>query len=66
MTQRLWLIRLGKYGENEMAALNNGDCVTGWALGDLSNATGRDAIYKIVETAYPNQKAGTLKIGPFS
>jgi len=61
MTQKLWLIRLGKYGENEMAALDTGDCVTGWTLDDLSNATDRDAIYEIVETAYPDRKAGTLK-----
>lgn len=61
MTQQLWLVRLGKYGENETEALNTGDLVTGWDVGDLGNATNRNAISEIVEASYPNCKAGTLK-----
>ena len=58
---RLWLVRLGKFGEQEARALDSGDLVTGWEVDDLTDATSREAIGRIVEGAYPERKSGTLK-----
>jgi hypothetical protein len=58
---RSWLIRLGKFGEQESHALETGELATGWIIGDLMTAHTREAIYEAVERAYPNEKSGTIK-----
>lgn len=58
---RLWMIRLGKFGEQEAHALDTGELVTGWTLGDISNAASREQILPALQQAYPDEKAGTLQ-----
>lgn len=58
---RLWMIRLGKFGEQELHALETGELVTGWNLGDISGAESREAILPVLKAAYADQKPGTLK-----
>jgi restriction system protein len=57
---RLWMIRLGKFGEQEQHALETGELVTGWTLPDMSAAGSRDAILPLLQAAYPTEKPGTL------
>jgi restriction system protein len=57
---RLWLIRLGKYGEQEEHALATGELVIGWSLAGLAKARSREAILPLVAEAYPDEKQGTL------
>lgn len=57
---RLWMVRLGKFGEQEANALESGELVTGWHVGDLTSAQSREAILPILELAYPDEKVGTL------
>jgi len=57
---RVWLVRLGKFGEFEAHALAHGELVTGWTLGDISAAAGRDDILAKLTEADPDQKPGTL------
>lgn len=74
---RLWLVRLGKHGEQEPHALETGELVLGFQFGDLTDAKDRDAILRIIETASPetnpkrqlnfaaqlNQFCNTMQIG---
>lgn len=57
---RSWLVRLGKFGEQETHALETGELVTGWQLDDISGATDRHQIFAKVQEANPDQKPGTL------
>ena len=41
---RLWMIRLGKFGEQEAHALETGELMTGWNMPDISDADTRAAI----------------------
>ena len=41
--RRLWLVRLGKHGEQEAHALETGELVLGFQFGDLTAAKGREA-----------------------
>ncbi len=59
--KRLWLVRLGKFGEQEAHALATGELVTGWDVGDLGPATDREAVLRLLEEAYPDEKSGTLQ-----
>ena len=59
--KRLWLVRLGKFGETEAHALKTGELVTGWIVADLADARTRTDIFKKVEASNPNEKAGTLQ-----
>lgn len=56
-----WLVRLGKFGEQEQHALDTGELVTGWPLADISSAKTREDIYAALEEAEPQEKPGTLK-----
>lgn len=56
-----WLVRLGKFGEQEQHALDTGELVTGWTLTDISSAKSREEIYAALEQAAPQEKPGTLK-----
>jgi restriction system protein len=61
MVARSWLVRLGKFGEQETHALEQGELITGWTLDDISGATGREDILAKLEKAEPEEKPGTLK-----
>jgi restriction system protein len=54
--RRLWLVRLGKHGKQEAHALETGELVLGFRVGDLRAATNRDAVLKLVEQALPDAK----------
>ena len=58
---RLWMVRLGKFGEKEAHALETGELITGWIVGDLSGAANREDMLKALEAAYPDEKPGTLQ-----
>ena len=58
---RAWLVRLGKFGEQEPPALASGDLAVGWELPSLAQSHSKDAIAAAVEDAYPDQKSGTLQ-----
>ena len=58
---RLWMIRLGKFGEQEAHALETGELMTGWNMPDISDADTRAAILPALGTAYPDVKPGTLR-----
>lgn len=58
---RLWLVRLGKFGEQEAHALGSGELVTGWENLNLSTGSSREAILPLLQAAYPDEKAGTLQ-----
>jgi len=57
--KRLWLVRLGRHGEQEAHALDKSELVLGFHVGDLGPAKDRDAILKVVEQAMPGQKPKT-------
>jgi restriction system protein len=57
--KRLWLVRLGKHGEQESHALDTGELVLGFEAGDLGSAKDRDAVLKVVEKAWPDEKHKT-------
>lgn len=53
-TPRLWLVRAGRRGERELAALEKGKVLLGWhEVGDLSNLD-RSEIVKRLEKVYPD------------
>ena len=54
--KRLWLVRLGRHGEQEAHALDKGELVLGFNVGDLGTAKDRDAVLRIVEKALPDEK----------
>lgn len=58
---RLWMVRLGKFGEQEAHALETGELITGWNLADIGAADSREAILPALEAAYPDEKPGTLR-----
>lgn len=58
---RSWLVRLGKFGEQETHALETGELATGWQLEGIAAAKDRPAILAKVQAAYPEQKPGTLQ-----
>jgi len=60
MAVRSWLVRLGKFGEQESHALETGELITGWTLDDISGAVGRDDILAALTKAEPQEKPGTL------
>jgi restriction system protein len=57
--KRLWLVRLGKHGEQEAHALEAGELVLGFHVNDLTSAHNREAVLKVVERAYPDEKHKT-------
>jgi restriction system protein len=54
--KRLWVVRLGRHGEQEAHALETGELVLGFRIGDLRAAKDRDAVLKLVEQAWPDAK----------
>ncbi|WP_203290776.1 restriction endonuclease [Maricaulis parjimensis] len=58
----VWLIRLGKYGESEARALQDGQLATGWELSrELESCASKEDILTYLEPHYPGQKQGTLQ-----
>lgn len=57
--KRLWLVRLGKHGEQEAHALDTGELILGFRVGDLITAKDREAVLKLVEQAMPDEKHKT-------
>ena len=57
--KRLWIVRLGRHGEQEAHALDKGELVLGFDVGDLGAAKDRDAVLRIVEKAFPDEKHKT-------
>ncbi len=75
---RLWIVRAGKHGEQELAAIEQGRLLPGFAnIGDLSGCKDRDAVLAHLQQALPqagqnrrknfaaqlNQFANTIKVG---
>ncbi len=59
----LWVVRAGKYGENEPYALDNGVVVIGWEeLGDLSPISDRESLQKLMDDTYPDEKDTTTRV----
>jgi restriction system protein len=56
---RLWLVRLGRHGEQEAHALAQSELVLGFPVGDLSNAKDRGSVFDLMEKAFPNGKPKT-------
>jgi restriction system protein len=54
--KRLWVVRLGKHGEQEAHALEADELVLGFRVGDLRGAKNRDAVLKLVEQVWPDAK----------
>lgn len=52
--KRLWLVRLGKFGEQEAHALETGELVLGFKIGELPGAKDRDAVLALVQKSFPN------------
>jgi restriction system protein len=55
----LWLVRLGRHGEQEAHALAQSELVLGFEVGDLSNAKDRGSILEIMAKANPDTKPKT-------
>jgi restriction system protein len=58
--KRLWLARLGRHGEQETQALETGQLVLGFRVGDLRQAKTRDAVLEQLEQASPDTKRKRL------
>jgi restriction system protein len=58
---RLWLVRLGRHGEQEAHALANSELVLGFQVGDLSKAKTRDALLEIAKGAFAETKPNTQR-----
>lgn len=59
---RLWLVRAGKNGERETAALSQGLLAPGFMeVGDLTSAKSRDAVFARVSEAFPGEGENKLK-----
>jgi restriction system protein len=55
----LWLVRLGRNGEQEAHALAQSELVLGFPAGDLSEARVLDSVLNLMEKAYPDKKHKT-------
>ena len=57
----MWLIRAGKYGERETAALNSNAAIIGWEeLPDLSSCKSRSELAELLKATYPEDKPKTI------
>jgi len=56
---RLWLVRLGKNGEQESHALSTSEMVLGFRVKSLGSAKDRDSVLIAVKSAYADLKAKT-------
>jgi restriction system protein len=59
---RAWLVRAGRYGENELLALDAGIVVVGWSeLRDLAEASSREELADLLRATYPTARPATLR-----
>jgi restriction system protein len=58
---RVWLVRLGKFGEQEAHALATGELATGWVIPNFPTDSAKDHISRALAETYPNEKSGTLQ-----
>lgn len=58
---RVWLVRLGKFGEQEPSALATGELATGWVMPNFPADFAKDQIGRALAETYPNEKQGTLQ-----
>ena len=58
---RSWLVRLGKFGEDEPHALETGELVLGWVTGDLTQAGNRADVLQALQRSDAGEKIGTLQ-----
>lgn len=55
--EAIWLVRAGRYGDQEQAALDNNIVTIGWNdLGDISSYQNKEVFFGFFETTYPNEK----------
>lgn len=57
---KAWVVRAGRYGEQEQANLDAGTASIGWSIGDLTGTTSREDVRTIMDTAYPEDSPGRL------
>ncbi|MBX9987165.1 restriction endonuclease [Priestia aryabhattai] len=56
-TKAIWLVRAGKYGEQEQLALENNIVTIGWnKLGNISDLQNKEELIELFELTYPNEK----------
>lgn len=56
-SKAIWLVRAGRYGDQEQAALDNNIVTIGWNdLGNISDFQSKEAFLELFETTYPNEK----------
>ena len=59
---RLWIVRAGKQGERELAAIEEGRLLPGFLeVGDLTHLHGRDAILAQLEQVMPDAGQNRLR-----
>lgn len=57
----IWLVRAGKHGEREEAALQKGLAIIGWDnLPDLSSLNTREELAQLMREMYPDESSKTL------
>lgn len=58
----VWLVRAGKYGEDENTALEKGVVIIGWdEVPDISNINTRNDVERIHEECYPDMAPNAVK-----
>ena len=57
--KRLWLVRLGKNGEQEAHALEHAELVLGFKVASLTGAKDRDAVLAVAKNSFPELKPKT-------
>lgn len=55
-----WVVRAGRYGEQEQANLDAGTASIGWSIGDLTETSSREDVRSIMDAAYPEDSPGRL------
>jgi MoxR-like ATPase len=59
--ERVWIIRAGEKGRNEVLALEENVAVIGWAeLGPLTQAMSRDELKEMIRTTYGEERPASL------
>lgn len=56
-TRAIWLVRAGRYGDQEQEALDNNIVTIGWnELGNISTCKNKEEFFAFFEKVYPNEK----------
>lgn len=59
--RHLWLVRLGKHGEQEAHALDTNELILGFRIGNLTAAHDLSAVLRLVEQAMPEKRQATQR-----